>query len=263
LSYEVSIKATQPPPSSMPKQEGNLSDGESIFAVKPQANQSTASSTPQQQGNVSGEESGQAAQPRTQSAQLKVHPKTNSMPRASPARTPRSLSRQSMSRAELLDPLRTATLAHCDEEVSRAKQAIEIQHLLERTPGLPGRYWASENPNFSREEEFFLVWAKLKEAVENKDASNIRRWVYHAENIGIEDSFLELERAYGERLARTSRGAWASAQRVVNAIDRQEFSDAAQLFVEACVTRGAQRSGILESLLQHPAVHQARNFHSI
>jgi len=100
----------------------------------------------------------------------------------------------------------------------------------------------------------------------DKDPSNIRRWVHHAENIGIEDSMLELERAYGERLAKTSRGAWASAQRVVNAIDRKEFDNASQLFVEACVARGAQKStvlGGLTSLLQESVVFQVRDIHAI
>jgi len=177
-----------------------------------------------------------------------MHPKTDSKPRINSPKDPHSLSRQKLSPEELLDPLRTATLTHCEEEVSKAKRAVEVQDLLGKTPGLPGPYWTSAKPDFSREEEMFLVWAKLHEAVQNRDSSKIRRWVHHAENVGIEDSYLELERAYGEKLARNSRGAWASAQRVVNTIDRKEFAHAAEVFVEACVTRGAQKSDLLGSL---------------
>jgi len=150
----------------------------------------------------------------------------------------------------VLDPMRFATLRHCQEELRRAKKQLEMQDASSKTAGLPPGYWSPDPDTFSKQEEYFLVWANLYDAITQRNASECRRWVHHAQNIGIQDCIIELEEAYGERLSRSTRGPWASTQRVANAVDRGEWVEAVEHLIESCVARGARRSVLQEALMR-------------
>jgi len=143
---------------------------------------------------------------------------------------------------EAFDALRSATLEHCRREVAKAQEELDASANVQRSEvqvGLSPGYWAPDATCFSRPEESFLVRAKLLDAVQDASVEELRRWLYHAVNIGIAQSGLSLEMAYTDKLVKDRQGPWASSQRVVNALDRGEWNSACDFFIEMCQVRSS------------------------
>jgi len=143
---------------------------------------------------------------------------------------------------EAFDAMRSATLEHCRREVAKAQEELDASANVQRSEvqvGLSPGYWAPDATCFSRPEESFLVRAKLLDAVQDASVEELRRWLYHAVNIGIAQSGLSLEMAYTDKLVKDRQGPWASSQRVVNALDRGEWNSACDFFIEMCQVRSS------------------------
>jgi len=143
------------------------------------------------------------------------------------------------------DPLRVATLKHCQAEVAKARKDVQIKGG--GPSGLPAGYWSPDSGIFTRKEENFLVRAKLLEAVTSGSAKEMKTWLFHAQNIGIPECDLELEYAYGAKLVHNSVGAWASSQRVVDSLDQGEWGLALQNLVDISLARKASREDLAEA----------------
>jgi len=101
------------------------------------------------------------------------------------------------------DPLRAATLRHCQAEVAKARKDVQVKG---KAGGLPAGIRLPESGTFSKKEENFLVRTKLLEAVTNASAEDMRKWLFHAQNIGIHENELGLEYAYGAKLVKKKHG---------------------------------------------------------
>jgi len=144
------------------------------------------------------------------------------------------------------NPLWAAALNHCQVRVARAKRCLELAEISGKHPGLAPGYWSPDDLVFSKDEEEFLVWAQLFDAISKESSLEVQQWIKHAFDIGIEKRLLAIEIAYMKTLQNRIKPTYRSTQPLVEALDRKDWDAARVVFLQTCEEQGANKATLTQ-----------------